>query len=506
MQRLPLWLHLPTLDQITERSALPRYEVHLVSSGARHGLGLLLLFWIAGAIVVPAQTFRPLVSFDETNGANPNHMVLVQGLDGNLYGTTNGGGANGYGTVFKITPKGGLTMLYSFCSLTNCLDGSGPYAGLVQATDGNLYGSTTGGGSSSYCGGGCGTVFRASPQGAVTTLYNFCSQPNCADGTFPVAAMVQAADGNLYGTTSSTVFRITLTGKLATLFTFSRGILPVGLIQAADGNFYGVTDLEGAGGGSVFKITPTGVLTTLYTFCAQTRCTDGSGPYAGVIQAFDGNFYGTTIFGGSNGAGTVFKITPQGALTTLYSFCSQPGCLDGSLPFGGLVQGTDGSLYGTTQEGGSSASQYDGTAFRITTNGALTTLYNFCSRKGCADGDTPNAGVTQNTNGAFYGTANEGGTSGACLGGCGTVFGLAVGLGPFVRTLPTGGKVGTKVIIEGTSLTGATAVSFDGTAAEFTVVSPTEITTSVPDGATTGKVKVATSAGTLTSNAAFQVK
>ncbi len=225
-----------------------------------------------------------------------------------------------------------------------------------------------------------------------------------------------------------------------------------------------------------------------------------------MIQASDRNFYGTTIFGGANGAGTVFRITAQGALTTLYGFCSQSGCLDGSLPLGGLIQGTDGNFYGTTQEGGSSASAYDGTAFKITPKGALTTLYSFCSRSGCADGDTPNAGVILDTNGVLYGTANEGGTSTNCLGGCGTVFGLAVSLGPFVETLPTSGKVGRSVEVLGTNLTGSTGLSFNGTAAAFKVVSATEITTSVPTGATTGRVTVATPGGTLTSNLPFQVR
>jgi uncharacterized repeat protein (TIGR03803 family) len=487
---------------------------------------MLLLFCLTAGITASAQTFKSLASFDEANGALPNHMVLVQGLDGNLYGATGSGGANGvavggYGTVFKITLKGDITTLYNFCSEANCADGSFPYVGLVQATDGNLYGSTGAGGNSSFCSGGCGTIFKISPAGVLTTLYNLCSQLNCVDGGGPYAALIQASDGNFYGTMGSggaynrgTVFRITPAGDLTTIYSFcsqpncSDGSFPVGLVQATDGNFYGATTAFGApyGYGTVFKVTAGGTLTTLYTFCAQPSCADGSEPNAGVTQAADGNFYGTTIFGGVHGAGTVFRITPKGSFTSLYSFCSQPSCVDGSLPFGGLLQATDGNLYGTTQEGGSSSSAYDGTAFKITLKGALTTLYNFCSRKGCADGDTPNAGVVQNTNGSLYGTTNEGGTSSACLGGCGTVFNISVGLGPFVETIPTSGMVGAQVRILGTTLTGATGVSFNGTASTFRVVSATEITASVPAGATTGKVTVATPGGTLTSNVSFQVK
>jgi uncharacterized repeat protein (TIGR03803 family) len=214
-------------------------------------------------------------------------------------------------------------------------------------------------------------------------------------------------------------------------------------------------------------------------------------PYAGLIQATDGNLYGTTLGGGTKGGGTVFKITPSGKLTTLYSFAN------GSWPYAGLIQATDGNLYGTTQGGGG----YDGgTVFNITLTGNLTTLYHFCPKRGCADGASPHAGLVQDTNGTFYGTTEAGGANGV-----GTVFSLSVGLDPFVETQTTSGKVEAPVKILGTNLTGATNVTFNGTAAAFIVVSASLVTTTVPAGATTGKVEVTTPRGTLKSNVAFRV-
>ncbi len=225
----------------------------------------------------------------------------------------------------------------------------------------------------------------------------------------------------------------------------------------------------------------------------MTGQTAGS-PDGALVQAADGSLYSTTRFGGANNAGTVFKITPGGTLTTFYSFCSQSGCTDGADPTGALIQATDGNFYGTTQSGGVNN---DGTVFTITPSGALTVLHSF----GGTDGATPwGAPLVQDTHGEFYGTTSGGGTY-----GYGTVFSLSVGLGPFVETLPTSGNVGVAVEILGTNLTGATSVSFNGTAATFEVASNSEITTTVPTGATTGYVTVTTPSGTLTSNVVFRV-
>jgi uncharacterized repeat protein (TIGR03803 family) len=338
------------------------------------------------------------------------------------------GPPSGKGTVFKIIQGGTLTTLYCFCSQSGCPDGNSSLA-------------------------------------ALTTLYSFCSQSGCTDGDAPYA----------------------------------------GLVQATDGNFYGTTVYGGANGGygTVFKITPGGTLTTLYSFCSQSGCTDGAFPEAGLVQAANGDLYGTAEYGGAKAnanSGTVFKITPSGTLTTLYSFCSQgayPYCTDGRNPYAGLVQAANGDFYGTTLVGGTNRG---GTVFRITPGGTLTTLYSFCSQSGCTDGAFPEAGLVQDTNGDFYGTTSSDGSNNS-----GTVFRLSVGLGPFVKPRPPYGKVGAAVKILGTNLTGATSVGFNGTAAVFEVVSSSEITTTVPAGSSSGKVQVVTPSGTLSSNASFLV-
>jgi uncharacterized repeat protein (TIGR03803 family) len=475
----------------------------------------LFLLCSSTAIALPAQTLTALHSFDNTDGSSP-LAALAQAVNGDLYGTTFAGGVNGEGTVFKITPGGTLATLYSFCFQSGCADGAHPQAALLQSPDGNLYGTTGAGGVND-----AGTVFKISATSTLTTLYSFCSQSGCTDGDDPEAALVQAADGNLYGTTLlggaygfGTIFRITPGGTLTTLYSFCSqsscmdGRSPLaGLVQAADGNFYGTASGGGASdGGTVFRITPSGELTTLYNFCSQNGCTDGELPNGALVQAATGSLYGTTIYGGASsscpnqpyGCGTLFEISPGGALTTLYNFCSRSGCTDGTFPYSGLIEATDGNLYGTTQSGGASGG---GSLFKITPSGTLTTLYSFCSESGCRSGVNPFAALVQNTNGHFYGTVPGGGT-----GGDGIVFGLSEGLGPFVETEPTSGKAGRAVIILGTNLTGASRVTFGRMPAAFTIVSSSEITTTVPVGATTGKVHVLTSSGTLSSNVPFRVR
>jgi len=272
-----------------------------------------------------------------------------------------------------------VTLVYSFCSRTNCADGSNPAydfgapGGLVLDTDGYFYGATPYGGNPDcpLYDGGCGTIFKVAPDGTMITLHIF---NNGNDGARPGAALVQATDGNLYGLTEygdyGRFFRITRDGTFTTLYSFCKdppscldGAAPTGLLQGFDGNFYGTTMVGGANGqGTVFKLTPTGKLTTIYSFCARSHCEDGSQPAAGLVLGMDGMFYGTTAQGGrhpelcrrnqSYGCGTIFKITTKGKLTTLYAFCAQPNCADGRRPSAPLIQATDGNYYGTTTLGG----------------------------------------------------------------------------------------------------------------------------------------------------------
>ena len=290
--------------------------------------------------------------------------------------------------------------------------------------------------------------------------------------------------------------KITRTGTLTTLHSFGSGdgsFANGPLVQGADGNFYGTTKMGGAHGfGTIFKITPSGSFSTFHSFDS----TDGSAPTCGLVLAADRNLYGTTYQGGSNnscpnGCGTVFKITTNGTLTTLHSFDST----EGANPIAGLVQATDGNFYGTTYAGGTGGDW--GTVFKITTSGTVTTLHSFQG----TDGGQPYGPVTQATSGNLYGTATNG-TSGASEG---TLFSVLTGLRPFVRFVSNAGKVGQSVGILGQGFIGTSSVSFNGTSATFTVKSGTFITATVPVGATSGFVSVTTPKGTLKSNVPFRV-
>jgi uncharacterized repeat protein (TIGR03803 family) len=457
------------------------------------------VFCAATAILSSAQTkFSSLVSFNGNNGADPHNVYLVQGPDGELYGTTYVSTGSG-GTVFKVTTAGALTTLHTFCD-DGCLDGELPAAGLVLASNGIFYGTTSNGGANSD-----GTVFSITSAGTLTTLHSF----DLTDGANPEYAMIQASNGNFYGTTSSggtgdigTIFEITPAGTLTSLHSFdgNDGDYPdSSLVQGKSGKLYGTTYEGGGGSGTVFEMTLAGALTTWQHFDPA----DGGGNTGTLIQASNGNFYGTTQGGGSNAVGSIYEITTAGKLTTLYSFCSKKDCTDGATPYAGLIQGSDGNLYGTTAGGGASTPSCNGgcgTIFKITTAGELTTLYNFCSQANCTDGNVPQGGLVQHTNGDFYGTTYYGGAD-----GIGTIFSLSVGLKPFVKMLPNLAEVGAQVLILGTNLTGATKVSFNGVAAKFTVVSSTEIKATVPAGATSGTVTVVTPNGTLKTIVIFEV-
>jgi uncharacterized repeat protein (TIGR03803 family) len=295
------------------------------------------------------------------NGAYP-VSGLVQGNDGYFYGTTIAGGTNGSGNVFKISTNGALTSFYSF-SPGGTNDGLGPRA-LVQGSDGNFYGTTSGGGMN-----GSGTVFKLSTNGALTSFYSF---PTGSFGLIP-NVLVQGSDGNFYGTTHFTAFQLTPAGALTTLAFFALDNTPfpgtsASLVQGTDGYLYGTTPNGGdgyPGDGTVFKISTNGALTTLHAFGTDTNASglplDGGLPSAGLVQGSDGYFYGATEYGGTNGGyGAVFKISTNGTLTSLYSFS---GGNDGGNPEAGLVQGSDGSFYGTTYDGGTNGM---GTVFRLT--------------------------------------------------------------------------------------------------------------------------------------------
>jgi uncharacterized repeat protein (TIGR03803 family) len=470
----------------------------------------------------PATDFTKLADFGNGNGEYPN-APLAQGTDGNLYGTTQNGPYPSNGFAFKMTLAGTFSTFDYGCTANDC-DGYRPYAGLVLASDGNFYGTTYEGGDGAYRSNRDpgGTILQLNPQSGLNTIYSFCSLVACDDGYDPFSPLIQGSDGNLYGVTPSggtnglgTVFVATTAGTLTTLYNFAstEGNSPYGgLIQATNGNFYGTTGAGGSGAnctgdggcGTIFRITSEGTLTTLYSFCQQTNCADGYYPRGSLIQGADGDLYGFTIEGGANtksgspNYGTIFKITTAGVFTSLYSFCALTNCADGYSP-SGILQATDGNFYGATAEGG--ASDYgDGTLFKFTSAGVLTTLHDFCPNgEHCDDGEYPEA-LVQATDGNFYGVTNEGGRSGH-----GIAFQLSMGLNPFVETVTASGAPGSSVIILGTNLTGASSVTFNGAAASFTLVSSTEITATIPTGATTGPIVVTTPKGAYTSNKNFQI-
>jgi uncharacterized repeat protein (TIGR03803 family) len=371
---------------------------------------------------------------------------LIVGFDGNLYGTAAGGGTNGEGTAFKLTTAGTLTVLHTFCDDIDCPGAPEEPNGIIQASDTNFYGTTSIGGTL-----GQGVVFKLTQQGTFTTIYNFCSLTNCLDGNAPEAPVIQAFDGNFYGTTKfggsndfGTVFRLTAEGTLTTLYNFAAGTDGASpgttLIQGSDTNFYGIMNHGGsAGDGIIFQLTSQGTFTITYSFCTSTNtqasCFDGNEPDAPLIEV-GGNLFGSTVSGGTNNvteSGEIFEIpldgAPAGSLVPLYSFCPGGNCNGGSFPTAALVFGSDTNFYGTTSEGGTGS---HGTVFQLTPAGVLTTLHSFCTvtnaGNDCVDGMLepahPVAAMVQAPDGNFYGVTDEGGTQGD-----GIVFKLDMGLG-----------------------------------------------------------------------------
>jgi uncharacterized repeat protein (TIGR03803 family) len=407
-------------------STLMLHEVTTNDSGTYSVIVSDDLYWVASddavltvvPLVQPGFTLSTLRSFTGGNdGAAPNG--LAEGTDGYyLYGTTESGGANGLGTVFRMTRNGSLTTMVQF----NQVNGANPYGELVLGRDGNFYGTTMYGGAS-YS----GSVFKMSPSGAIVNLYSFTGGQ---DGNYPTGPLIQADEGNLYGTTLyggsygyGNVFRISTNGALTSIYSFSGGIdgmyPPRGLVQGNDGNFYGTTDQGGTNNndGTAFRLSPDGTLTTLVQF----NWSNGAGPAGTLVQGKDGYLYGTAQFGGAYDQGILFRMTTNGVLTTLVQFDGD----NGAQPFAGLIQGTDGYFYGTTVRGGIGGY---GTVFRLTTNGTLTTLVWF----NWSNGAVPLARLIQARDGSFYGTTSQGGPNND-----GTVFRLNAPMPPHINVQPT---------------------------------------------------------------------
>jgi uncharacterized repeat protein (TIGR03803 family) len=476
------------------------------------GVALLALA-VTTAITSQAQTFSVLYNLGATpsDPANPQYEgILVQGRDGDIYSTSQSSFYTSCfcGTVFKITPSGTITDLFDF----NWAAGSPfyPRSGLTLGVDGNYYGTTSSGGTFNF-----GTVFKFTGGGTMTPLYMFgtAKYPK-VEGSLPLSPPVQGRDGNFYGTTP-------------------------------DSN-------DGVNDGIAYRITPAGAFTKLYLF--NYGNSTGYNPQAGLILGKDGNFYGTTALGGKNlskpcyggsaySCGSIFRMTPSGKITFLHYFDE----IDGAGPLGPLVQGTDGNFYGTTVAGGDTNG--DGVIFKLTPQGTFAVLHSFDGN----DGKQTTAGLVQASDGSFYGVSSAGGTKGfgtlfkitptgvftvlhefsstdgtnpevtllqhtdgVLYGetysggkfGRGTIFTWNGGslLHPFVAPLPNFGKIGTSIGILGKGFTGTTAVSFNGSAAKFAFVSDTYLTATIPTTtATGGVVSVTTPTGVLNSEKSFIV-
>ncbi|MDB6022694.1 MAG: 3-carboxymuconate cyclase [Pedosphaera sp.] len=413
--------------------------------GCGRALGLLGGLLCFGAVGAHGATLTELHAFPLNNGGSP-YSSLMQASDGNFYGTTFGSGPHSFGTVFKLTTNGILTTLVSFTGF----QGANPYGGLMQASNGMLYGTTQNGGPSGPD--GDGSVFQLTTNGNLTTLFFF---PGGTNGANPMGPLLQGSDGNLYGVTAyggmfggGTVYEITTNGTVTIVGSLRLNYAPKGnLVQGSDGSFYGTP--TGFGSGSIFKVkagsavsylfpttgtsfdglimgidgflygtssTPPGlsngdvfkvsaIVSSITTY--PFNGTNGAKPYGGLVQDVDGNFYGTTSIGGTNGGfGTVFKMATNGTLTSLFSFNGT----NGAKPYARLIKGSDGNFYGTTQGGG----LYNaGTVFSITTNGTLSTLVSF-------GGEADPSSLIQSADGNLYGT-----TCGKGAQGLGSVFRLS---------------------------------------------------------------------------------
>jgi uncharacterized repeat protein (TIGR03803 family) len=374
----------------------------------------LVLAVLSAPQVAQANAERILYSFGGADGNKP-AGALIADARGNLYGTTTYGGGvgdptpcgfgtDGCGTVFKLA-RGRIKVLHSFGAAG---DGVAPTSRLLLDADGNLYGTTDGGGTSFF-----GTVFKLAADNTYSVLHSFTGG---SDGTGPISDLIADASGNLYGTTQAggtgnctggcgTVFKITPDGQKTLLYAFKGGtdggVLKSGLAIDAQGNLYGTTDLGGANTrGTVFKLTPAGEKTILYSFLGGS---DGSHPFTGVVLDAAGNLYGTTFDGGT--CGDILKLTPEGVETVLHTFT----CGAGDNPVADLILDAEGNLYSTTFDGGSLGSVY-----KLAPDGTLTTLYSFL---GGSDGSLPVAGLFMDARGNLYGTTTSGGASGK-----GTVF------------------------------------------------------------------------------------
>ncbi|HZT43667.1 MAG TPA: choice-of-anchor tandem repeat GloVer-containing protein [Chthonomonadaceae bacterium] len=457
-----------------------------------------LIAMLAGAML-PARASTTITTLYQM-GANDGYQssALVQAPDGNFYGTAQGG-ADFEGTIFCVSPSGQYSTIYTFAGTA---EGAQPSSPLIVASDGNLYGTAL-----QYGAFNAGTVYQVTTSGMLTVLHTF---DNATDGEQPYG-VTQASDGYLYGVTSNggpggygTIYRLGLDGTFIVLhaFTASDGAAPTAPpIEGTDGDLYGTTYGGGAYGyGTVYKISKAGAFTLLHSF---TGGTGGIQPSVRLVQASDGNFYGTTKSGGTTANdGTIFRISPSGTFATIHVL----GFADGSDPGVPLIQAADGYLYGGDFNGGSSGvgSGDTGEIFRVSLSGAFTGLYTFF---GSANGSSPN-GLVQGMDGNLYGTTYGGGASGH-----GTVFRwpLASGIQKLSPSTLPAGSPATTLTVYGSNFMPGAVVRWNGNALDTSWVSASALKAQIPASdlaaATTAKITVAnpTATGNVSAAKSFTV-
>ena len=477
---------------------------HRLLSIPRSALLFCAGFGLLGLPVAHATfTLSTIHTFVPASDGNVTYPALVQGADGKFYGVNSTGGRSDNGTIFSLNAGGGdFAVLNTF---TQSGQGTTPEGGLVQARDGNFYGTTNAGGANGY-----GTLYQVIPTtGKLAILAAF---TNGDPGGSPVGTLIEGIDGLLYGTAEyggtdndGTIFRTTPSTSVTTTFaTITGGLTGVypesDLIQGTDGNFYGTCNQGGVNNlGTFFQVTPAGTVNVLYSFTGNT---DGSSPLRGVVQGTDGAFYGVCNQGGTYDGGAIYRIVVSGTtatLTSLYNFI--PLLSDGSNPLGSLTQASDGNFYGTTAAGGANG---DGTIYKISPTGGYTLLYSFADG---TDGGFPVGGLTQGSDGKLYGTtAGQNGSDG-------TIFSINAGLASPAPApsllLQTNANVGDTILIKGDHFVGTSAVSFAGAngasvaATSFTVLSKTVLQAVVPAGVVTGPVVVTANALTASTPASL---
>lgn len=471
-----------------------------------------------------SQTFEVLVDFavEWPMGYNPQAGVIL-GADGNYYGTTSDGGEWGGGTIYRVTPGGVHTPLFDF---RHVLHGNYPLAGVIQASDGHLYGAAFIG-ADPVTGGATvqGTIFRFTLAGEYTILHRIAGFDPALlyypEGYYLLdpdfgpqsGARLLEVDGYLFGVTSGggqfdggTIFKITLAGAFSVVHHFGQnptdgGRPHGGLTTGNDGRLYGTTTIGGpAGRGTVYSIDADGSDFTMHAWFPGFGV-DGQVPQGPLALGTDGNFYGTAAFGGAQGGGTVFRFNPTDETLTVLHHMTPEG---GTRPNAGLIQGSDGAFYGTASRSTPDAN-FSGTLFRITPTGVFTRMLNFehpAVGNASAGSYGPGGKLLEVAPGTFIGTAPNGGPGGDG----GVAFRFSLISAPTITGFsPTSGAIGSEVVITGTNLTGASAVAFNGTSATFIVDSATQLTATVPTGAISGTIEVTTPGGAATSATSFTV-